>query len=119
MILAGDHATAEDRRRFRAEAGMIARLRHPNIVQIYEVGEADGRLYFAMEYVEGKTLASDRTWTPEEAARMVDTVARAVHHAHTHQIIHRDLKPANVLLTETGEPKVTDFGLAKSLDSAS
>jgi urea transport system substrate-binding protein len=118
MILAGDHAGDEDRQRFRAEAVAVARLRHPNIVQIYDVGEADGHAYFGMEYVEGGNLAGKQDWTPETAATMVEKLARAVHHAHTQQVVHRDLKPANVLLTADGEPKVSDFGLAKRLDTS-
>jgi serine/threonine protein kinase len=116
MVLAGRYAGPNDRRRFRTEAEVIARLRHPGIVQIHEVGEADGHPYFCMEYVEGGTLAGQKSCAPGRAAELVEALARAVHHAHTQGIIHRDLKPANVLLTADGQPKVTDFGLAKRLE---
>jgi hypothetical protein len=119
MILAGGHAGPDERRRFRAEAEAIARLRHPNIVQVHEVGEADGHAYFSMEYVEGGSLAGRTDSDPRAAAEVVELLARAVHHAHQGGVVHRDLKPANVLLTADGQPKVTDFGLAKRLDTAS
>ena len=108
MILAGDHATPEAAVRFLAEAEAVARLHHPNIVQIYDVGEHEGRPYFAMEYVAGGSLAGrlDGTpWPPRDAARLVETLARAIHEAHRLGIVHRDLKPANVLLTADGEPE--------------
>jgi tetratricopeptide (TPR) repeat protein len=119
MILAGIHADTRELDRFRAEAEAQARLQHPHIVQIYEVGEAEGRPYLAVEYVDGGNLAGKLDGTPRlprEAAHLVETLARAVHAAHQQNIIHRDLKPANVLLTADGQPKITDFGLAKRLD---
>ena len=122
MILAGAHAGAEFRARFLAEAETVARLRHPNIVQIYDIGDHDGRPYFEMEYVEGGSLAQrlDGTpWAPRPAARMVEVLARAIGEAHRLGIVHRDLKPANVLLTADETPKVADFGLAKSLEADS
>ena len=93
----------------------MARLAHPNIVQIFEIGEAAGRPYFSMEYVPGGSLAERMHGPrePHEAAKIVATLARAVHYAHEQGIVHRDLKPANVLLTVEGTPKIADFGLAK------
>src|SRR5262245_19091328 len=119
MILAGADADPTARARFRTEAEAVARLQHPNIVQIYEIGEHDGRPYFALEYVAGGSLAQKVGGTAQaerEAARLVETLARAVHHSHQRGILHRDLKPNNVLLTADGSPKVTDFGLAKLVD---
>lgn len=104
--------------RLRNEAEIEARLQHPNIVQIFEAGEQDGRPYLALELVEGGSLRdrlAGRPQPPKEAARLVEILARAVHHAHAYGIIHRDLKPGNVLLTPEGTPKVVDFGLAKNL----
>jgi WD40 repeat protein/tetratricopeptide (TPR) repeat protein len=118
MILAGDHADADSSLRFLAEAETIARLRHPNIVQIYSLGDHEGRPYFELEYVEGGSLAGrlDGTpWPPREAARLVEILARAMQEAHRLGIVHRDLKPANILLAADDLPKVSDFGLAKSL----
>ena len=119
IILAGGYAGDAAVRRFLTEAEVIARIQHPNIVQIHEVGEYDGRPFMALEFVEGGTLAQRLAGTPllpHEAARLVETLARAMQTAHGHQIIHRDLKPANVLLSADGAPKITDFGLAKRLD---
>ena len=93
--------TEADRRRLRAEAEAVARLQHPNVVQLYEVGEAGGSPYLVLEYVAGGTLASylaGRPQPPREAAALVAALARAVHAAHLKHIIHRDLKPANILL---------------------
>ncbi len=122
MILDGAHAGPEQRTRFRLEAEAVARLQHPHIVQIHEVGEADGRPFFSLEYVTGGSLAGKLREGPRpapEAARLVELLAGAVHYAHGHGIVHRDLKPANVLLTAEGEPKIADFGLAKRLDADS
>jgi WD40 repeat protein/predicted Ser/Thr protein kinase len=122
IALPETHNGAEARTRFLAEAEMIARLRHTNLVQIYSLGEHNGRAYFEMEYIEGGSLADrlDGTpWPPEPAARMVAVLARAIGEAHRLGIVHRDLKPANVLLTADEIPKVVDFGLAKSLEADS
>jgi hypothetical protein len=121
MILSGVHAGPQELDRFRSEAEAVASLQHPNIVQIYEVDHHAGLPYFALEFVDGGSLAQRLDGRPQPAryaAELVETLARAVHHAHQHGIIHRDLKPANVLLTVEGTPKITDFGLAKHLDNS-
>jgi eukaryotic-like serine/threonine-protein kinase len=118
MILAGDLAGPEASARFFAEAEAVARLQHPQVVQIFRIGDHRGRPFLEMEFVEGGSLA-DRLggtpWKPVEAAKFVQSLASAVHHAHVRGIVHRDLKPANILLSADGLPKVSDFGLAKSL----
>jgi len=146
MVLTGNLAGTKHLARFKAEAEAVARLHHPNIVQIYEVGEQDGRPYFSLEYVDGGSLAKMLSGTPlplRSAAELVEIIARAIHFAHQKNIIHRDLKPANILLastgrhmssgkdsdswvteqgmrtTELGLPKITDFGLAKQLEADS
>jgi serine/threonine protein kinase/tetratricopeptide (TPR) repeat protein len=138
MLKAGLPADAEARRRFRAEADALARLQHPCIVQVYEVGEQDGRPYFSLEFCAGGSLAARLAGNPlpsGDAATLVERVARAVAAAHRAGIVHRDLKPGNILLASGGrkspesasnsgdsrpplagcEPKVTDFGLARWL----
>jgi WD40 repeat protein len=120
MILHADHADAEQRHRFRAEAEAAARLQHPHVVQIHEIGEAGGLPFFSLEYCAGGSLEKKLTgvpWEARPAAELVEKLARAVHAAHQAQVVHRDLKPANVLLTADGTPKVTDFGLARRLDA--
>jgi serine/threonine-protein kinase len=119
MILAGLQEDPHGIARFRIEAEAVARLQHPNIVQIYEVGEQEGRPYVALELVDGVSLedqVADAPLPAHQAAQLVETLARAMHAAHQRNIVHRDLKPANVLLTADGVPKITDFGLAKRLD---
>src|SRR5262249_29152123 len=119
MILAGGHAEARDLMRFRIEAEAVGRLQHPNIVQVYEVGEQDGLPYFSLEYVDGGSLFAKVAGTPQparEGAKTVQALAQAMDYAHRRGIMHRDLKPANVLLTNDGVPKITDFGLAKRFD---
>jgi tRNA A-37 threonylcarbamoyl transferase component Bud32 len=107
-----------DLARFAVEAQAIAKLQHPNIVQIYEIGERNGAPFFSLEYLEGGTLQKklEDPQTPMQAAALMETLARAVHFAHEHGIVHRDLKPANVLFARDGTPKIADFGLAKKLD---
>jgi tetratricopeptide (TPR) repeat protein len=120
MILAGGHAGPQELARFRTEAEAVARLQHPHIVQIYEVGEQHGLPYCALEFVDGVSLARKLAGTPQpsrQAAQLVATLAEAMHAGHQRGIVHRDLKPDNVLLTADGTPKVADFGLAKKLDS--
>ncbi len=142
MIIKGELATPQELARFRLEAEAAARLDHPNIVPIYEVGEHDGYPYFTMRFIEGGSLAETRQPVRDvadnrRAAELVLAVARAVHCAHQHGIIHRDLKPANILLTAVSTsgpvspsaptvtispnhltPFVTDFGIAKRIDAA-
>jgi serine/threonine protein kinase len=138
MIHAGELADLDSLTRFRTEAEAVAKLQHPNIVQIYEVGEADGRPFFSLEYVGGGNLAErvgGQPQAPAVAASLVEELARAVHYAHAQGVIHRDLKPGNILIAECGSriadsntegngqspisnpqsaiPKIADFGLAK------
>jgi tetratricopeptide (TPR) repeat protein len=141
MILAGAHAAPAELARFRTEAEAVAQLQHPNIVQIYEIGEQNGLPYFSLEFVDGGSLATRIGGKPlpsEEAAHITLTLARAMHHCHQKGIVHRDLKPANVLVNDgvvsgderddrlttthhhsplpTHQYKITDFGLAKQLE---
>jgi WD40 repeat protein len=144
VLLSGGHASPAERERFRAEVETVARLRHPAIVQIHDVGEHNGLPFFSLEFCDGGSLDEhlDGTpWPPQPAAHLVETLARAMHACHEQRIVHRDLKPANVLLQEnltpsrqdtkednegtasrlgggTILPKITDFGLAKNLDAA-
>jgi serine/threonine-protein kinase len=121
MVLSGAHASEAQRQRFRAEVEAVARLQHPHIVQIYEVGEHDGLPYCALEFVDGGSLDEKIGGTPQpprQAAELAATLAEAVQAAHAGRIVHRDLKPSNILLTRTGTPKIGDFGLAKRLDGA-
>ncbi|HVS34286.1 MAG TPA: serine/threonine-protein kinase [Gemmataceae bacterium] len=120
MLRDRDHAEPQSLARFRGEAETLARLRHPNIVQVYEVGEHEGRPYFALEYIEGGPLSARLQGQPQparDAAVLLESTARAVHAAHQAGVVHRDLKPANILLAPGGAgfgaPKISDFGLAK------
>ena len=118
MILPGRLASAEDVQRFRTEAEATARLQHPNIVAVHEVGEVDGQHFYSMDFIDGPSLSKRLAQGPlpgRQAARYLLTVARAVHHAHRHGILHRDLKPSNILLDAQDEPHITDFGLAKKI----
>ncbi len=135
MIRALDHATPQDRMRFQIETEAIARLQHPNIVQLHEVGEVRNQPFFSLEFCDGGTLTDQlkkKRPTPREAAELIETLARAMHYAHLRGVVHRDLKPGNVLLSEHAAPasaalagaacskdhvpKITDFGLAKRID---
>jgi serine/threonine-protein kinase len=121
MIRASEYAEPDEMSRFRTEAEAIARLQHPHIVQIHEIGEYKQLPFFSLEFCPGGSLAKRLSGTslpPREAAALVEKLAQAMHAAHQKGVIHRDLKPANILLAEDGTPKVTDFGLAKKLDEA-
>lgn len=121
MVLAGRHASADDLERFHTEAQSIARLQHPHVVQVFEVGEHQGLPFFSLELCCGGSLEKKLGGTPllpVEAAALVEKLARAMQAAHDQGVLHRDLKPANVLLTDDGTPKITDFGLAKRLGKA-
>ena len=144
MVLAGEFASSTQELRFRLEAELAARVQHPNIVQVYEIGSYDGRPFLALEWVEGGSLADrldGKPWPAGEAAPLIETLAHAIHAAHSEGVIHRDLKPANILLQEhevgtmkaEGQssrpefilhrssfvlPKITDFGLAQPTEGA-
>jgi len=120
MILKAQLASEDDLNRFMTEAESTARLSHPGIVPVYEVGQREGRSYFSMKFIEGETLAARLARGPlpaREAAEMMRVISSAVHEAHQHGILHRDLKPSNVLLDKSGKPVITDFGLAKRVSS--
>ena len=144
MVLAGEFASPAQELRFRLEAELGARVLHPNIVQVYEIGNYDGRPFLALEWVEGGSLANrmdGKPWPPGDAASLIETLARAINLAHDEGVIHRDLKPANIMLagnalrvvpnddaTSTHDgvaqtpvpqalvPKITDFGLAQTIE---
>ena len=121
VVLTAGHAGRSECARFVVEAETVARLKHPHIVPIYEIGEEDGLPFLALEFVEGGNLAqalAARPMAPDEAARMIETLARTMDYVHEQGILHRDLKPGNILLTTEGLPKITDFGLAKWLERA-
>lgn len=120
MILRGDLASPEDVARFHSEAAAAARLEHPHIVPVYEVGEGDGQPYFVMKYIAGTTLGkrlAEGPLTDREAAELLLPVCRAIQFAHERGILHRDLKPSNILIDNQGHAHVSDFGLAKHLSA--
>jgi serine/threonine-protein kinase len=120
MLLAGPFAQPQEQARLVREARAVAALHHPNIVQVFDVGDVQGRPYFTMELVEGGSLADKIQAAPQparQAAALLATLADAIHAAHQSGIVHRDLKPANILFTKGGTPKVMDFGLARRLES--
>ncbi len=122
LIRAGQFADANEIERFRSEATAAGKLDHPGIVPIYEVGEHEGVPFYSMAFVEGANLATQLAEGPLEpmrAAKLVSQIATAVHYAHSQGIIHRDLKPANILIDNQGQPRITDFGLAKSMQGNS
>src|SRR6188472_2613322 len=122
VISLGQWASKTLLKRFRLEAEAAARLEHPGIVPIHEVGERDGSCYFSMKFVEGGQLDEVVKRSPmsiREAVELIAKVARTVHYAHEHRILHRDIKPGNILLDAKGEPHLTDFGLARLVESES
>jgi len=122
VIGLGRWATEAHLKRFRLEAEAAARLEHPGIVPIHEVGERDGSCYFSMKFVEGGQLDEVARCEPmpiRRAVELIAKVARTVHYAHEHGILHRDIKPGNILLDKKGEPHLTDFGLARLVESES
>ena len=122
MLPFSRQAEPEFIRRFKAEAEAAANLQHPNIVAIHEVGEHEGQHYFSMDYVEGQNLAQrvqNQPLSPEMATTYLRPIAEAVHYAHQRGVLHRDLKPSNILIDPFDQPRITDFGLAKRLDSES
>jgi serine/threonine protein kinase len=119
LMLHAGHAGSKARERFSLEVQAVARLQHPNIVQLYEVGETDGLPYFTLEYVPGGALSKkidQSLMTGREVAAMMAVMARAISYAHRNGVIHRDLKPGNVLIATDGAPKIADFGLARKLE---
>ena len=122
MILSGQLANSDDVKRFYVEAKSAAKLDHPGIVPIYEIGEFAGQHFFSMKFIEGGSLSSQLPkWIGQQkgAIRLLVEVVKAVHHAHQRGILHRDLKPANILIDENGTPYITDLGLAKQVDDKS
>lgn len=119
MIQQGQFRSPEVRRRFQNEAETAARLRHPNLVAIHEVGEHKGIPFFSMEYVKGRTLADlarQGRIRPRVVAQLTQTIAETIQYIHSCGVLHRDLKPSNVMLDQNSDVRITDFGLAKQLD---
>ena len=122
VIVLGQWATKAHLKRFRLEAEAAASLDHPCIVPIYEIGERDGQCYFSMKFIEGGQLDEAAKQTPisiRQSVELIAKVARTVHYAHEHGILHRDIKPGNILFDRRGEPHLTDFGLARLVESES
>jgi WD40 repeat protein len=143
MVLAGEFASPAQELRFRLEAELAARVRHPNFIQVYEIGRYEGRLFLALEWADGGSLANrldGKPWPADQASAIIETLARAIHVAHGEGVVHRDLKPANVLIVRSSQfavrsgespasacelrtanceliPKITDFGLAQPTES--
>jgi len=118
IVLTGMHAAEIERVRFQQEAEAMAKIRHPSIVAVHDIGETDGIPYLAMEFCPGGSLAQRIRSKPQEphyAATMTEQLARGLAEVHRHHILHRDLKPANILLDAEGLPRITDFGLARVL----
>lgn len=121
MIRTDFGITTDERDRFRREAEVVARLQHANVVQIFDVGEHNGQLFLTFELVEGGSLAErldGQSLPADDAAKMIETLARAMHTVHQADVVHRDLKPGNILLDKKGVPKIADFGLARTVDDA-
>src|SRR5438552_4991404 len=122
VIVPGPWTIATHLKRFRREAEAAANLDHPGILPIYEIGERDGCCYFSTKFVEGGQLDQIVGRAPQsirQSAELIANVARTVHYAHEHGILHRDIKPGNILLDKNGEPHLTDFGLARLVESES
>jgi serine/threonine protein kinase/formylglycine-generating enzyme required for sulfatase activity len=120
VLIAGESASEETIKRFYLEAKSVAKLRHPNIVPIHEVGIHEGKHFFAMDFIHGENLRHiilNQKINVHWALELTAKVANALHYAHEHNLVHRDIKPENILLDETGEPQITDFGLAKDVDT--
>ena len=121
MVLAGSHASPDQLLRFISEAKAVGHLQHPNIVQIFDIGEHENLPFFSLEFVDGDSLDKQHAGKPQaprDAAKLLEKLCRAMQYAHEHGILHRDLKPANVLMGRDGVPKITDFGLAKRLEDS-
>jgi len=121
MVLAGSHASPDQLMRFISEAKAVGHLQHPNIVQIFDIGEYENLPFFSLEFVDGDSLdkqLAGKPQAPRDSAKLLEKLCRAMQYAHEHGILHRDLKPANVLMGRNGVPKITDFGLAKRLEDS-
>ncbi|MCI0535146.1 MAG: serine/threonine-protein kinase, partial [Verrucomicrobiales bacterium] len=118
LLRAAEFARPEDAERFRVEAAVVASMQHPHIVALHEFGEYEGQPWFSMDFLEGPTLAEiirDQPLSPKRAGELLKTMAEAIAYAHSRGILHRDIKPSNILFDQNGQPRITDFGLAKRL----